>query len=147
MKRTIICPECNIEHNEIEIPGHNAFGYNCPMTTDNKNELRISRFIQEGFSRWQIPNIKRKFMLIIEEMFDDEKQEWNNKSYNRSYCCRQMKNASYMAHRIEIDHKTNQVLYDPTYMYNTNEDFNGTPITTCPFCRTTIEIVEMVRKR
>lgn len=134
----MICPRCNIEHDVIEI-SPDLLGFHCPKLSENP-EKNIQIVSIKGHK--QIPDIKRKFMVITRKAFDDVKQNFPHTIQSYSFCCRNAE-CIYKIGGLYYSGSRNELLWDANYDTNGagDDDFEGVPIRYCPWCQAEVIII------
>jgi hypothetical protein len=134
----VICPRCNIEHEVMEI-SPDLLGFHCPKISENP-EKNIQIVSIKGHK--QIPDFKRKFMVITRKAFDDTKQNFPHTVQSYSFCCRNAE-CVYRIGGLYYSSSKNELLWDANYDSDGPgvENFEGVPIRYCPWCQAEVVII------
>jgi hypothetical protein len=147
----MICPNCNIEHEEVPIEGYpDIFGYHCPLVSSDPTHMTICRV--QG--RKSYPGIKRALTMIISPIFDDDYQCWRGEMEQTYVCCHRMKFMATFNRALRLKAGClgkgipDELLYDPLYhageIDGRGVEYRGKPIDECPFCNAEVRIRRMV---
>jgi len=127
----MICPRCNVDHETFEVrPGILVFY--CPYAPEDARVVSVN-------GRKQIPDIKRKMMVLLSKSFDDEKQNFPYHMYTYSFCCEYMHNM-FRFGSIRYDGPRNEIFWDANL--DEEKPFNGVPIRHCPWCNASVTVLD-----
>jgi hypothetical protein len=115
-----------------------VLGFHCPQLSD-KPENNVQIVSIKGHKH--IPDIKRKFMVIIRKCFDDTKQNFPYSQYTYSFCCKRVETL-FKIDYIMYSGPQNEVLWDANYDCDGPDGFKGVPIRFCPWCQAEIVIID-----
>jgi hypothetical protein len=149
----MICPNCNIEHEEVPIEGNKAIlGYHCPLLSEDPNHLIVCRINGQK----SYPGIKRALTMIISPIFDDDYQCWRGELEQTYVCCHRMKFMRTFNRALRLKAGNlgkdipDELLYDPDYhsgeVDGRGVEYRGKPIDKCPFCDGEVRIIRLVRE-
>jgi len=135
----MICPRCNIEHEIFEI-SPDILGFHCPKISENP-EKNIQIVSIKGHK--QIPDFKRKFVVITRKAYDDAKQNFPHTVQSYSFCCRNAE-CIYRIGGLYYSGSKNELLWDANYDSNGAgiDNFEGVPIRHCPWCQAEVVIID-----